>query len=265
MRVLALDFDGVISDSAPEAFVVALRTYVALRPDASRVFGAAWLDAVPTPDAIEDELYRRFVELMPLGNRAEDFGVCLHALETGASVPDQAAYDAVYRTLPRAFLDRFHQRFYATRAAFREAEPEAWRALLGPYPAFARWLRERAAEITLAVATAKDRASVEALLLDYGLADLFAPERIFDKETGRSKRAHLERLRAELGVAAPEITFVDDKVNHLEAVAPLGVRCALAGWGYNGEREHRLARAQGFRVLELDALDAGLLAPPAVP
>ena len=27
MRVLTLDFDGVISDSAPEAFAVALRTY----------------------------------------------------------------------------------------------------------------------------------------------------------------------------------------------------------------------------------------------
>ena len=33
--LLALDFDGVISDSAPEAFVVALRTWVALREGTS--------------------------------------------------------------------------------------------------------------------------------------------------------------------------------------------------------------------------------------
>ena len=31
--LLALDFDGVISDSAPEAFVVAVRTYLSLRGD----------------------------------------------------------------------------------------------------------------------------------------------------------------------------------------------------------------------------------------
>ena len=34
LRLLALDFDGVIADSAPEAFVVALRTYCELRPEA---------------------------------------------------------------------------------------------------------------------------------------------------------------------------------------------------------------------------------------
>ncbi len=39
-------------------------------------------------------LYAPFRECMPLGNRAEDFGVVLAALEAGVSLPDQAAYDA---------------------------------------------------------------------------------------------------------------------------------------------------------------------------
>ena len=39
---------------------------------------------------------------------------------------------------------------------------------------------------------------------------------------------------------------MDDKVNHLEAVAPLGVRCALAAWGYNGAREQDRAREAGL-------------------
>ena len=47
------------------------------------------------------------------------------------------------------------------------------------------------------------------------------------------------------------IVFVDDKVNHLEDVASLGVRCTLAAWGYNGPREHELARHRGFDVCSL--------------
>jgi hypothetical protein len=34
-KLVALDFDGVIADSAPEAFVVAARTFAGLRPAAS--------------------------------------------------------------------------------------------------------------------------------------------------------------------------------------------------------------------------------------
>jgi hypothetical protein len=52
--------------------------------------------------------------------------------------------------------------------------------------------------------------------------------------------------------------FVDDKVNHLDDVAGLGVHCALAGWGYNGPREAAEAAARGYPVLSLAEAEAGL-------
>jgi hypothetical protein len=51
---------------------------------------------------------------------------------------------------------------------------------------------------------------------------------------------------------------VDDKLNHLEAVAPLGVRCALAAWGYNGPREHAAAAERGFLVCTLEDVEGKL-------
>jgi len=56
----------------------------------------------------------------------------------------------------------------------------------------------------------------------------------------------------------PELTFVDDKVNHLDSVASLGVRCALAAWGYNGRREHELAAEHGYLVCDLDNVEEKL-------
>jgi phosphoglycolate phosphatase-like HAD superfamily hydrolase len=255
MKALVLDFDGVVADSAPEAFVVTLRTHCALEPGSRFCEVLARLDP-RLPQA--DPLFAAFLELMPLGNRAEDYGVALAALEAGVALPDQGAYDAFKAARDPASLRAFHKRFYVVRAEWERTDRAGWLALLAPYPAFLEILRRRAGQVELAIATAKDARSVRALLAHYGIAALFGPGRVLDKETGVSKRAHLEHLQRALGVAFEEMTFLEDKVNHLESVAPLGVRCALAAWGYNGPREHARARALGYLVCGLDDVEARL-------
>jgi phosphoglycolate phosphatase-like HAD superfamily hydrolase len=261
MKLLALDFDGVISDSAAEAFVVALRTYAGLRPRSPLARDAAAL-ASPAAPALADvraaRLYAPFVALMPLGNRAEDYGVVLAALEREAPVPDQPAYDALRKAQDPAWLRAYHERFYQVRAALSARDPEGWAALMAPYAPLLDVLRRRASDARLAIATAKDRASVTALLARYGVADLFAADCVLDKETGVSKVAHMEELHARTGVPFADITFVDDKLNHLDPVAALGVRCALAAWGYNGERERRDAAKRGHLVCSLTDVERKL-------
>jgi phosphoglycolate phosphatase-like HAD superfamily hydrolase len=258
MKVLALDFDGVISHSATESFVVALRTYTAMRPDSGLVASAGDLRDAPRDTVRQHPVYCRFVELMPLGNRAEDFAVALWAIEQGVPLHDQAAYTRERDAQPADFLDAFHENFYRARVHFEESDQRRWLALLGPYPEFVALLERRAGDAQLALATAKDRRSIDILLRHYGLAELLPAERVLDKEMGRSKRAHLTALQARTGVAFEEITFVDDKVNHLDDVAGLGVRCALAAWGYNGEREQEIARERGYLVCTLEDVEARL-------
>ncbi|MDJ0866490.1 MAG: HAD family hydrolase [Myxococcota bacterium] len=246
MDLLVLDFDGVISDSAPEAFEVARRSYLALRPD-SRIAALA-----------DDALYRRFLELMPLGNRAEDYGTALAAVEDDVELPDQPAYDAFRAAQDAGWLRTYHRTFYRVRDAFRESEPERWLALIGPYPELIAILRRRAGACPYAIATSKDRRSVRVLLREYGIDDLFDEGSVLDKETGVRKTAHIEHLAERLAVPPERMTFVDDKVNHLDPVAALGVRCALAAWGYNGPREAKLAREHGHLVCGLDDVERAL-------
>lgn len=246
MKLLSLDFDGVIADSAREAFAVARRAYFALRP------------ASALRDADEAAVFAAFLERMPLGNRADDYAVSLASIEAGVSLADQAAYDAYFATQDPDWLRHFHKRFYVERKALSEQDRAGWLAMLGPYPALLDVLRRRAGSCIYAIATAKDRRSVGLLLAAYGIADLFDPALVLDKETGVSKRAHHEHLARVTGIGWPEMTFVDDKVNHLDDVAGLGVRCALAAWGYNGPREQRLARAHGHLVCTLDGVETAL-------
>ncbi|MEN8159398.1 MAG: HAD family hydrolase [Myxococcota bacterium] len=246
MKLLALDFDGVISDSAREAFVVSVQTFVEVFPE------------VPLPRGAEADagLYARFVEAMPLGNRAEDYAVLLAAIGSGQPLPDQAAYDTFYASLEKERLRAFHKRFYKVRAAWSERDPEGWLANMGPYHEFCALLRRRAGDVPLAIATAKDRRSVRKLLAAYGIADLFPDGFVLDKEAGVKKHMHVEQLAAKTGITPAEVTFVDDKVNHLEDVATLGARCVLAAWGYNGAREWELAEAQGFLVCRIEDFEA---------
>jgi len=261
MKLLALDFDGVISDSAPEAFAVALRTFAALRPDSALATtveppGAARAPALDRVRA--SRAYAPFLEMMPLGNRAEDYGVVLAAIESDTHLTDQAAYDAFRVAQHPDWLRAFHQRFYEERGAMRAAGAEAWHALMGPYPKLPDVLRRHADDVILTIATAKDRGSVKSLLQAYGLDDLFEDSRVLDKETGVSKTAHLRALHRHFDVSFEDMVFVDDKVNHLDAVASLGVRCGLACWGYNGEREASIARSRGYLLCSLEALEAQL-------
>jgi phosphoglycolate phosphatase-like HAD superfamily hydrolase len=218
VKLLALDFDGVISDSAPESFHVALRTWRALRPESR----------------IGEDVYGAFLEMMPLGNRAEDYAVELAALDAGREI------------------------FYRERAQLFREDPGAWFALMRPYAPFLDVLRRRAGEVELAIATSKDRGSATRLLEAYSVGELFPEGRVLDKETGVSKAAHLTHLHDVTGLSYADMTFVDDKVNHLLDVQPLGVRCVLAAWGYNGVREHDVARARDCLVCTLDDVEKTL-------
>ena len=263
LRLLALDFDGVISDSAPESFAVALLTYTQMiqcsRFDDRRA--ALESGSLPTPNRLaEDPLYASFIDLMPLGNRAEDFAISLAALEASRLLTDQADYDAFRSELDEDWLRKFHRRFYENRTALSRRDPTGWRRMMGPYPPFLEILHRRAGDALLAIATSKDAETVDALMRDYGIEALFPPERVLDKETGVHKDAHLRQLHETVGVAYEEMVFVDDKVNHLDRAAGLGVRCALAAWGYNGEREVELARQRGYRVCTLENAEEQLFA-----
>jgi phosphoglycolate phosphatase-like HAD superfamily hydrolase len=258
MHVLALDFDGVLCDSSREVFVVAADTFAALAPDSALLGQLMPLRdhaAAGGYEHLNTQIYKGFRDLLPLGNRAEDFGVSLRAVESGAAIGDQEAYDAFYREIGQPWLDHYHRRFYECRGALRERDVDGWLRLHLPFPGVAEMLLRHKDRTLPAVATAKDASSVRLLLVELGFENVFDAELILDKETGVEKTHHLRVLHERTGAQFSDITFVDDKVNHLVNVAGLGVRPVLAGWGFNSDREHELALELGFEVASLETAD----------
>jgi phosphoglycolate phosphatase-like HAD superfamily hydrolase len=255
MKALVLDFDGVVCDSLRECFATALAAYEAIQPASpllarlrTRHGDGRWHEL----DLAGDPVLRSFEAMLPLGNRAEDFGVSLRAADSFLELTDQGAYDHFYRTVDPEWTAEYHRVFYQQRDAARACDAHGWLELHLGYPSFLEILRRRAGTVLYALATAKDRRSAELLLEHLGVMDLFAQDAILDKEAGLSKTAHLTALRDRLDLGFDDLTFVDDKVNHLEMVAALGVRPVLAGWGFNTSREHARAAELGFEIASTD-------------
>ncbi len=261
--LLVLDCDGVIADSIHDSVRTSVNAYMDMRPG----HGLPLKAHLETPESVfafekdHPEIMSRFRGLIPMGNRAEEYLVIWSLIDSGlaAGIRDQAAFERAKSATPAAERDAYADRFYGLRVEWQNRDPESWVRLLPPFAGIPAALRSLKHRFRLAIATSKDLASVRLLLKDYGVEDCFTPQLILDKEFSYSKRDHMVRLREVSGVPCDRMCFVDDKLIHLQAVKDLGVKACLAAWGFNSEREHSLAAAEGFTVLGLE--EFGRLTP----
>ncbi len=243
--LVALDFDGVLVDSRREVLQTAISSRRELFPKSP--ISQSFMD---DPDRL-----RAFENLMPLGNRAEDFGVSLVAIEQGKIPETQEEYNDFRRELGEDFLESFHVTFYETRSRSQREDLHAWIALHLPFREMLDILSRRGRDCALVLATSKDEASARHLLQSWNLGWLFPKGHIYDKEIGVRKSAHLEAILHDFRLGPSEIRFIDDKVNHLLTAAEMGIGGVLAGWGHNTLREHVLAREHGIPVADFETVE----------
>ncbi len=256
--IIVFDFDGVISNSIHDSFRTALNAYIRFVPKHSFPLQGP-LDTSAKTFLFEKEhpdLFERFQRIIPLGNRAEDYYTMLTMLDErdDGGATEQDDFTAYAKTLPVLRQAEYGRLFYAVRNELQRADPHDWAGLMPVFPGFTDAVRELSKRFILAIATSKDRFSVNLQLKTYGILPFFPPENILDKDFSESKRDHLVHIRKTRGVPFGSIHFIDDKLLHLVSVKDLGVKCYLAKWGFNTPREHALAEKEGFVLLKLDEL-----------
>lgn len=257
-QLLVFDFDGVISNSIHDSFVTALNTYAGMMP-AHHLLLEGKIDP---PDGIfrfeesHPGLFADFQHLLPFGNRAEDYYVILQMIDKGLAqdINNQDDFERFREKLPKADKDDYTRRFYAERNERQDQDPEAWSRLLPAFPGVVEAARILSKKMMLAIATSKDRRSVDLQLEQYGMSGLFGKGAILDKDFSNSKRDHLVHFHEFFKIPFTEMHFIDDKVLHLLDVLELGVHCHLALWGFNAEREHNLAKDNGINLLRVEDL-----------
>lgn len=238
-RVLALDFDGVVWDSAGECFQTGWRAYQEL-----------------TGKVLSDRVYERgFIRGRPLARTGHDFYLLLRLMDEnpdrdlGQMTLDEFVHE---RDLHAEQAARFDRVFYLLRAHYRDHEPATWASWQQPYHEVVKVLDEWEPRFDgVALATTKDTDSANGLMASIG-----RKWPVFGKEFSEHKADQIEGVAQHFKVEPQNILFIDDLLENLEQVRPTRAQMALAEWGYNLTDAKAEAARRGYRVVNVDTLGA---------
>ncbi len=233
--VFALDFDGVLCDSAAEGAVTAWRA-------GARIW-REWQGAEPPLDSRD-----RFVRLRPVIETGYQMPLLMKLICDGIDDADilngfpllcDGLMDA-HGLNRRQLVDLFGQ----ARDEWIARDNEDWLGRHRFYPGVLTRLRHAIASHPVFILTTKEERFTRQLLEAKGVE--IPRERILGFEQHMSKAVMLERIMAEPSLGGARIHFVEDRIETLFEMIQrprLGeVRFYLAGWGYNTPEQRKQAR-----------------------
>lgn len=242
IRLLALDFDGVIVDSVLECAVVAYNGYHAFQGSGSRI---------KSPQEIPVEMLSKFRSTRPYIRSGEDYLYLFQALDEGITIVTQAEFDKYHDS----HLDRkesYYQLFYAEREALIISDYENWIALNPLYNGMVDFLQSLKPELLLQIVSTKVSRYISEIL-DYNGIKLDS-EQIHQAGRSLSKTDIVKRLLQENQLSPGQMVFVDDHPDTVRKVSVTDVVCFLAGWGYNTADQHGVLASYKISVIDIHKL-----------
>ena len=267
-HILALDFDGVICDSAGECLFTSYSYYAPI----------AGLTPAPGLDEIPEGLRKKFYRIRPFIRDGKDYMLILYFITNGIPIEMQEDFDQrsrdhldrVCQEVGAADAKELEELFQRKRREIRARNETAW---LGLNPLY-RGLEEG----LLACKDRFDRIYVTTSKPTDAVLEILTYHRIplpenhiygYDKvKKGLGKNGHLNKVHELTGAPFEEIHLVDDQVSHLKAARQLGANCYHASWGYTTEQQQEEADTAGIPRLNQEAMVdwmAQLLRQPKYP
>lgn len=249
MSVLALDFDGVLCDSARETGITGWKAAGTLWGDMA--------DALPPARLLD--AYCRARPVIETGYEAI---VMMRLLKDGEH-PDEllgSFSERLPETVARSGADAegLKHLYAAVRDRWIQEDPEGWLSLSPLYPGTAETLRAMPQGTDCYIVTTKQERFVERLLAHHGVT--FAAARIYGLDRRMKKEAVLRELMD--GHSGRPIDFVEDRLATLKRLSTqpdlAPVRLHIACWGYNTEAECR--EAERLKIHRLRALSLAEIA-----
>lgn len=222
--LIVLDFDGVLFNSAFEAYQVCENT---VRGDPAYRHGLTFDDFMAFRGHLTDawqfnRLYRR------VG--------ALHLQD----------YDKLYQIEPEDDDWAFTTRFFSTRAEMMK-DPD-WAKFMSPYPFFYQ-LRPLISKYTdyFRILSTRNRESIQRTLDFFEVDGL----RIFGQEDIREHGSKLGVANAySMFDQGSYVVYVDDMSSHLEPFDNDADLCIHANWGYDCARSESYSQTQAFKIID---------------
>lgn len=246
MKILALDFDGVIADSKLECLMVAFNTYLKLKKS-SKLFNNTKMTFNNFNDLIESnkEIFDKYHSLRVYVSDGFCFFVICHILESKITIKSQDSFNKIRNSLMN-YYEQYIKLFYKERDITQRNFDE-WLKLIKPYPVIKN-IKKLKENFIITVSTNNREKNILPFLKKY----LVPVKKIADSLISTNKAQQLEYLKTYYKSDFNELFFVDDQALHFEKLLKLKVKCFLAGWGYNNEEQRNYAESIGVEILNQD-------------
>ena len=260
MKLLALDFDGVICDGLKEICLTAYNTYLQFHPNTG-LLGARplTLDSFDVLEGDKQIIFRRFSRLFAFGNKADSHYVILRIMDGGKNIATAADFNRFKDQLDAERLGAYYERFYQERNRLKAGDYPGWIKLNRIYPGLEKNLITLRNHFYPVIATSKDKASVLDILKANRMDGLFQEENVLDRNCGRTKDMLIKRFIERFALKEKDIFFIDDRLQVIVPVKNLGVNCYLATWGSSSPEQHTEAEKLGIGLLTLENLTRKLI------
>lgn len=253
MKILALDFDGVIVDSVLDSLFVGHNTYLRLYGrEVKKNFGGElftfenW-EKIKRNYQKEIKYYRT---LRPYIRGATDYGLIQKLMEEKKVIESQEEFDNYRNSVDFDFED-YEKEFYKERERLQNIDYRAWFNLEPSYPKIIQGMKKLLEEeIKIVIATSNRRKAIMKSFTPEYFGFTIDPKDILDKRFGEDKSEQMRHIVKFYKVNFEDIYFVDDQVSHLIQTRPLGIKVILAGWSYATEAQKEEARKQDILVIE---------------
>jgi phosphoglycolate phosphatase-like HAD superfamily hydrolase len=253
LKILALDFDGVIVDSVFDSLFVGHNTYLKLYGrEVKENFGGElftfenW-EKIKRNYQKEIKYYRT---LRPYIRGATDYGLIQKLMEDKKVIESQEEFDNYRNSVDFDFED-YEKEFYKERERLQNINYRAWFNLEPPYHKIILGMKKLLEEeIKIVIATSNRRKAIMKSFTPEYFGFTIDPKDILDKRFGEDKSEQMRHIVKFYKVNFEDIYFVDDQVSHLIQTRPLGIKAILAGWSYATEAQKEEARKQDILVIE---------------
>ncbi len=253
MKILAVDYDGVISDSALKSLFVSHNAYCKyFDSEVKKNFGGKlftfdnWED-MKKQYKKEMDYYRRLRSYIEISG---DFFAIIKIMEEQIWVKDQQEFIA-YRNQLKFDYQFFRELFFQEKEKWQKKNFKKWFSLSPVFKEVVKGIQRFTKEgRKVVIATSNLGEAIHRAFQPEYLGFEIDIEDIFDKNFGKHKAEHMQAIAKKYDAKLNEIYFIDDQLSYLIGTDTLGVNVFLAGWGYCTESQKEEARKAKIPIIE---------------
>ena len=231
IKIVALDFDGVIMDGAHEVFVACQKVLEERN------------------QKLEDSAESKFRMGRNLLRAGKDLYGIIELFKQGVDFNkiSQKEFDDFVKENEEE-SKKFSKDFFAMREKMIRENFNTWLSLNRLYSGIKDSIEKLSKKFHVVTISNKYFNSIAIIFEKMGIG--IDKDDIFSKEISENKVEQIKNISKKFSVNPEEIFFIDDMPKHVEDVKELGLNVALAGWGYNNDMQK-----EEVRQLEIPVID----------